>query len=189
MNTATVIYSNMGDIDTQVLTHIWEGLPNTNVIEVSNSSGPSSKKVDAGLRAEKDTLILCGHGFPSGLLSPLPYGEPLLVSSRNVHYIHAKRVIGIWCYASSFAKNEQLAGFFSSMFISNPNEAKLNGCYASSAETITREEILFAKRLNALISNDIPMQEWKQNLLEQANKSIDIVRFNYNGLSYFREAG
>ena len=70
------------------------------------------------------------------------------------------------------------------MFISNPTEAHINGCTKSNGETITREEILFGQRLNKLIASDIPMSEWKQKLIEQADKSIDIVRFNYNGLTY-----
>ena len=70
------------------------------------------------------------------------------------------------------------------MFISNPIEAHINGCNNSSGETITREEILFGKRLNQLIASDTPMGEWKDKLIEQADMNIDIVRFNYKGLTY-----
>ena len=184
MNSCTVIFSNMGDTDTLVLKHIWEGLPNVKVVEVNRNNGPWGKKVDSAIRAEKDTLILCGHGYPSGLLSPQLYGEQFLVSERNIRFIKAKRVIGIWCYASSFARDMNLHGFFSSMFISNPFEASINGCTQANSETITREEILFGQRLNKLIASDTPMQEWKDKLIEQADMSIDIVKFNYKGLTY-----
>jgi hypothetical protein len=183
MNTATVIFSNMGDADTLVLKYIWEGLPNVKVVEVNSHNGPFSKKVDEALLNEKDTLILCGHGYPSGLLSPQNRGEQFLVSERNVRFIKAKRIIGIWCYASSFAKDMNLNGFFSSMFISNTTEAAINGCFKSDAVTITREEILFGQRLNKLIASDTPMSEWKDKLIDQADMSIDIVRFNYKGLT------
>lgn len=184
MDSCTVIFSNMGDTDTLVLKHIWEGLPNVKVVEVNNHNGPWAKKVDSAILAEKDTLILCGHGYPSGLLSPQMHGEQFLVSERNVRYIKAKRVIGIWCYASSFARSVNLNGFFSSMFISNPIEAHINDCTRSDAATITREEILFGQRLNQLIASDIPMGEWKDKLIEQADMNIDIVKFNYKGLTY-----
>lgn len=184
MNTATVIFSNMGDTDTLVLKHIWEGLPNVKVVEVNNHNGPYSKKVDSAILAEKDTLILCGHGYPSGLLSPQNRGEEFLVSERNIRFIKAKKIIGIWCYASSFAKSMNLNGFFSSMFISNTTEAVINGCTRSDAAIITREEILFGKRLNKLIASDTPMSEWKDKLIDQADMSIDVVRFNYKGLTY-----
>lgn len=184
MNSVTVIFSNMGDTDTLVLKHIWEGLPNVKVVEVNSYNGPWTKKVNTAILAEKDTLIFCGHGYPSGLLSPQNHGFPCIVSERNVKFIKAKRVIGIWCHASLFARNENLHGFFSSMFISNENEARFNGCPRANAETITREEILFGKRLNQLIASDIPMQEWKQKLIDQADMGIDVVRFNYNGLTY-----
>lgn len=154
------------------------------VIEINGFNGPWSKKVEQALLTEKDTIILCGHGYPSGLLSPQTHGNPFIISEKNVRLIKAKRVIGIWCYASSFARNMNLHGFFSSMFISNPTEAHINGCTKSSSETITREEILFGQCLNKLIASDIPMGEWKQKLIEQADKSIDIVQFNYNGLTY-----
>ena len=184
MNSATVIFSNMGDTDTLVLKHIWEGLPNVKVFEVNSHNGPWTKKVDTAILAEKDTLILCGHGYPSGLLSSQNHGEPFLVSERNVRFVKAKRVIGIWCYASSFAKSVNLNGFFSSMFISNPVEALINNCTKSNGEIITREEILFGKRLNKLITSDTPMSEWKDKLIEQADMSIDVVKFNYRGLTY-----
>lgn len=184
MNSVTVVFSNMGDTDTLVLKHIWEGLLNVKVIEVNGHNGPWAKKVDSAILAEKDTLILCGHGYPSGLLSPQSHGEPLIVSERNVRYIKAKRVIGIWCHASSFAQSMNLKGFFSSMFISNPVEALVNNCPKSSGEIITREEILFGKRLNKLIASDTPMSEWKDKLIDQADMSIDVVRFNYKGLTY-----
>lgn len=184
MKSATVIFSNMGDTDTLVLRNIWEGLPNVNVVEVNACNGPARKKVDTALLAEKDTLILCGHGFPSGLMSPQPRGDALLVSERNARFIKAERVIGIWCYASSFARSVDLHGFFSSMFISNKNEAAMNNCYKSDSAIITREEVLFAQRLNKLIASDIPMSEWKQKLVEQADMNIDVTRFNYRGLTY-----
>ena len=72
------------------------------------------------------------------------------------------------------------------MFISNHTEALINGCTKSSSETITREEILFGQRLNTLIASDIPMSEWKQKLVEQADTSIDVVKFNYSGLTYLK---
>ena len=101
-----------------------------------------------------------------------------------MRFVKAKRVIGIWCYASSFAKSVNLNGFFSSMFISNPVEALINNCTKSNGEIITREEILFGKRLNKLIASDTPMSEWKDKLIEQADISIDVVKFNYRGLTY-----
>ena len=188
MNSATVIFSNMGDTDTLVLRNIWKDIPNVNVVEVNSHNGPARKKVDTALLAEKDTLILCGHGFPSGLMSPQSHGDPLIVSDRNVRFIRAKHVIGIWCHAASFARSVGLKGFFSSMFISNTTEAAINNCYKSDGETITREEVLFAQRLGKLIASDTPMEEWKQKLVEQADMSIDVVKFNYNGLRYFNSS-
>ena len=60
----------------------------------------------------------------------------------------------------------------------------MNNCYRSDAAIITREEILFAQRLNKLIASDVPMSEWKQKPIEQADMNIDVTRFNYKGLTH-----
>jgi hypothetical protein len=184
MNSVTVIFSNMEDSESLVFKDIWNGLPNVKVVEVNRHNGSARKKVDTAILAEKDTLILCGHGFPSGLISPQPRGDGLLVSERNVRFIKAKRVIGIWCHASAFAQNEGLHGFFSSMFISNKKQAIMNNCTKSDSAVIASEKALFCQRVRNLIASDIPMQEWKQVLIEQADMTIDVTRFNYNRLTY-----
>ena len=61
---------------------------------------------------------------------------------------------------------------------------RVSDMLADDAAIITREEILFAQRLNKLIASDIPMSEWKQKLIEQADMNIDVTRFNYKGLTH-----
>lgn len=178
----TVIYSDFGDTDTQVLAILWEKVPDVNLVHITRNTRDEQRKVQEALASETDTLLLCGHGTPDGLLSP---SLSVLVGAHNVRSIKARRVIGVWCDAAQFAEKVGLKGFFSSMFISNPIEACLCGCFESSAEVITQQEMLFCKRVNRLILAGISINRWVDLLRTMADKSIDIVEFNYNGLRFF----
>lgn len=178
----TVIYSDFGDTDTQVLATLWENAPDVNLVHITRNTRDVQNEIKKAMVAEKDTLLLCGHGTSSGLLAPT---WEVLVGEHNIHYIKAKRVIGIWCYAAQFAESVDLKGFFSSMFISNPGEARLARCFKSSAEVITQQEILFCNRVNQLILEETPISQWINLLYAQADMTIDVVKFNYGGLRYY----
>ncbi|MCF0223932.1 MAG: hypothetical protein HUK20_06655 [Fibrobacter sp.] len=178
----TVIYSDFGDTDTQVLTNLWKGIPDANLVHVTRDTRDVQNKIKNALVSEKDTLLLCGHGTPGGLLSPT---WEFLVGEHNARYIKARRVIGIWCYAAQFAESVGLKGFFSSMFVSNPGEACNAGCNESCAEVITQQEILFCSRVNQMILDSTPMNRWISLLRTQADMNVDVVKFNYEGLRYY----
>lgn len=181
---ATVIFSNMGDTDTAVLVNIWKGMKDVNVIEVNRMTKNGREMVDNAIAKETDTLIMCGHGTPSGLLNP-SWTTPYLVDNQNKHLIRARRVIGIWCHAKDFAERQNVRGFFSSMFISNSGEARMNGICTVSGKSITDEEILFCNRLNRLIKSSISMNGWVDRLVEQADYTNPVVKFNYDGLRFY----
>lgn len=178
----TVIYSDFGDTDTQVLKSLWEKLPDVNLVHITRNTRNIPKKIITAMVTEKDTLLLCGHGTAGGLLAPT---WEIMVGEDSVKYIRAKRVIGIWCHAAQFAESVGLKGFFSSMFISNLAEARAARCLGSSAEVITQQEILFCNRVNQLIQDNAPIVQWINLLYAQADLSIDVVKFNYGGLRYF----
>lgn len=181
---ATVIFSNAGDTDTAVLKFIWRGLPNVKLVEVNKQTANAKEIVERAIEAEHDTLICCGHGSPMGLYNPAGSGYSFLINRQNYKKIKVNRFIGVWCHASEFGEAVHLKGFYSSMFISNKNEAEMNHCYQASAKCITEQEILFALRLNELIGKYVPMKKWVGLLNEAADKTIDVVKFNYDGLKY-----
>lgn len=178
----TVIFSDFGDIDTQVLTHLWENVPDVKLVHITRYTEGAQELVNEAIAKESDTLLFCGHGLPSGLLSP---GWGTLLDEGNYRLVHAKRVIGIWCHAAQFAASIGLKGFFSSMFISNTMEAAHNGCYSTNQDKITQEEILFCQRVNQLILDGTPTDQWVKQLKSQADMTNEVVKFNYNGLRYF----
>lgn len=181
---ATVIFSNAGDTDTAVLRFIWKGIPNVKLVEITADTVNAKEKVEQAIEAEHDTLICCGHGSQMGLFDPSGTGYTFLVNRQNYKKIKVNRFIGIWCHASEYGESVHLKGFYSSMFISNKKEAEMNSCYQASAKAITDQEVLFCLRLNELISNYIPMKKWVSMLNEAGDKTIDVVKFNYDGLKY-----
>ena len=189
----TVVFSNTGDVDTRVLAALWEGYPNARVLDVRPGVRDARPRVDAAIAAEEDTLIMCGHGSPAGLFDPglmargnlaaIARNPPYLVDADNASSIRARRVVGVWCYASSFAESAGLCGFFTGMFVSNPLEASFVGCPGrDSAATITEQEVLFCRRVNELLRADVPMEDWIPRLNAQADRSIGVVRYNYDRL-------
>ena len=190
---ATIVFSNTGDVDTRVLAALWDGIPDARVLDVRPGTPDARSRVDSAIAAEEDTLILCGHGSPQGLFDPsvmargnlaaIARNPPYLVDVRNAPSIRARRVVGVWCYAASFAESAGLRGFFTGMFVSNPLEASFVGCPGrDSAATITEQEVLFCRRVNELLRADVPMEDWIPRLNAQADRSLAVVRYNYDRL-------
>lgn len=171
----TIIFSKRDD--TLFLRNIWKDIDDVNIVEVESSD--DYDKVEEALLSEKDTVVFCGHGDSEGLLYPTFEGE--FINKDNLYLYKDKTIIGIWCYASDFAIKYKLHGFFSSMFISDIEEAYDNCCY-DKTEDINEENILFAQRLNKLIKDKVNMEDWSDILEEQSDSNIDFVKFNYDGL-------
>ena len=185
---ATVIFSNMGDTDTAVLKYIWMGMPKVKVVEITKQTVNAKALVNEAIEQEHDTLIMCGHGTPQGLLNPSFKDGTYLIDRTNKDLIRCNRIIAVWCHAKDFAETYGVKGFWSSMFISNSGEASMNGIKTVSGQSITEQEILFCIRLNELIRNYEPMKTWVDTLREQADYTNPVVKFNYDGLRYYKVA-
>ena len=129
-----------------------------------------------------DNVLIMGHGSNMGLFSEKWDGYA--VDSTMVAELRKKNVIGIWCYASEFARRYRLNGFFTSMFISNKYEALGHGYPAENPE-IFEETKLFVNRVNELIRTDIPLSEYVDILQSKADYNKGFVKFNYEALEYF----
>ena len=193
----TVVFSNTGDVDTRVLAALWDDIPDARVLNIRPGTPDARRAVDAAIAEEEDALVLCGHGSPQGLFDPsvmargdflaIARNPPYLVDARNAPSIRARRVVGVWCYAAAFAESAGLRGFFTGMFVSNPKEAAFVRCPGrDSAATITEQEVLFCRRVNALLRAGTPLSEWIPRLDAQADRSIGVVRYNYDRLRYFQ---
>lgn len=184
----TVIYANHGDVDTLLLTRIWRGIEGVHVVEITPSTENYDELIADAIANEEDTLVICGHGTPAGLLHPILERFEYLIHSFNYQDIRARNVIGIWCHASEFAELHHVNGFFTGMFISNINEANRYGIFNVDEATIHESEALFLDRVNRLLRENVPLVEWNSRLRTQLNESHgvnDVDRYNYDHMANF----
>ena len=166
--------------DTTLLRQVYEGLDNIKLLV-----NPSSDKLHQVLLDNPtETLLDMGHGTGWGLLNANLSGYVLNGFDAD-ELLHNRQVIGIWCHASDYAESYNVHGFFTSMFISNESEANYYNYNSHTNEDIFNEVTLFSKRVNKLLKDKTPLNEWVEHLRSQADYSKDYVAFNYNGLRYY----
>ena len=107
-----------------------------------------------------------------------------VVDRDVVDLLKDRKMVGIWCYASSFAERYGLQGYFTSMFISNWNEACSLGFPDNTNEDILNEVDLFCEKFNAFLKEGVPMEQWVDLLQAGCHKEKDFVRFNYEGMKW-----
>ena len=145
---------------------------------------PTQRAIHSLLFHSRNTLLLSGHGSPDGLFNH--DWSRFAISKRDVRFLRLRTIIGVWCYASEFADTYNLHGFFSSMFISTPDEAMQHWMNDWTPESITLQNVLFSERLNNLMTSSIPMNQWVSILQSDIDRnSPDFVRFNYEALTYY----
>lgn len=153
-------------------------------IEGISLYNPTREELEKVLAENPTETFMClGHGSPRGLFSADMHG--FLLDRDNVHLLQNRNVIGIWCYASDFARVHNLRGFFTYMFISNAQECSYNKCGNYGNEVVYEQNRLFAEKVRGLIAENRPMEEWVDYLYESCESSLDFVDFNYSNLSYF----
>lgn len=173
-----VVYVNSME-DTATFDAIYRNL-NEDTIILHN---PSRAEVDAILTERPTETLLCfGHGSPIGLFSHDFSG--MLIDAESVPLLVNREMIGIWCYASDFGIAHNLRGFFTYMFISNQQECVFNRCGWYENSVIFDENRLFAERINTLIRENTPLEQWVEILYESRNADLPFVEFNYGNLSY-----
>lgn len=165
--------------DTATFSRLYDGLENVTLLY-----NPTREEVENVLRERPTERLMClGHGSARGLFSHDFKGY--LIDRNTTPLLQTREMIGIWCYASDFARLNNLRGFFTYMFISNPQEAFHHRCGEVSEEVVFEENRLFSQRVNNLIREDAPMEDWVERLFDSANTELEFVNFNYSNLSYF----
>lgn len=178
----TVIYGYCGDEDTKSLETIWKGLDDVKVLYTYRNSHEEIKKA---IIAEKDILLLCGHGSSEGLFGTGSYA----VDKTDANLIRAKYVIGIWCHAKAYAKKYRVEGFFTSMYISNRSEALfcLSGDVQETNDEIIESVIRFCKVLRKLICEDLDkIENWPKIVLKKIPPRNAVEKYNHEALEYVK---
>ena len=165
--------------DTAGLKKAYEGLENVTLLY-----NPTKEEVVGTLRRDDDPLVMClGHGTTSGLFNQDWFGY--VVDHSMADLLRGRKMIGIWCFASSFAERYGLHGYFTSMFISNINEAEGFGFPDHTNADILNEAELFSEKINTMLKEGVPLEQWVGMLQAGCHKEKDFVRYNYEGMRYF----
>lgn len=166
--------------DTSFLKKTYEGIDNLNLLY-----NPTKEQVNKTLEENpNEDVMMLGHGSPSGLFSYDYWNDGDVIGAANAHLLKGRNCIGIWCWAKKFAKNYGLKGYFTSMFISNEGEARTFG-YNATEEEVFNEVELFSERINKLIKDNVPYEEWVGKLQAIADMSKPFVKYNYDAMEYF----
>ena len=127
----------------------------------------------------EEPILLLGHGTPSGLLD-MRFGY--VIRHEDADLLKDRpNLIGIWCYASSYAYANGLKGFFSGMFISEEREAIDNGVEAT-VEEVDEKVWDFSRRFGDLMRAGKPLEEIAAELMDPRHIDSDLTRFNYERL-------
>lgn len=164
--------------DTEDFSRLYLGLDATVLIN------PSKSVAKKAIIAEKDCIMLIGHGTEWGLLNPRLDG--FVVDSSTVQFLKNKTIIGIWCFAGNFADRYNLQGFFTSNLISNLQEYYDVGLIDKvrppiCEQTIQMENIRFSNTINTFIRDGFPMEKWI-NRLQTTSSDYSFVKYNYEAL-------
>lgn len=184
----TVIFSNAGDEDCEMLRELWKDLDNLNLIELDQyySIKNAKKIIRDAISQEEDFLILCGHGSPGGLFLPSLLGYAF--DETDIPYVKAKNILCIWCNANKFCENYEFYCLTSSMYISNTSEAiYYNFNENNNQEFINETNSNTFQTMNNYIKNNIPLQDWTNLLIENVDKTNAIDTFNRKGMVYYKE--
>ena len=171
------------DESTRMLSELYKGIEGVTLFD---SWEQQDEIYDAIAAAPKDEFILLlGHGCPYGLYD-MRYG--IIVGDGFAELLKDRpNLIGIWCYASSFAYEHNLKGFFSGMFISEKYEAEANGVDAT-AEEVDEKVWDFCRRFGEMMRKGLPLRQIAAELMDEKYVDSDLTQFNYSKL-IFRETG
>ena len=130
---------------------------------------------------KEEPILLLGHGSPSGLLD-MRYG--FVITDSDAEILRDRpNLVGIWCYASSYACKHNLKGFFSGMFISEEPEDWVNDVEADPEE-IDEKAWDFAGRFGSLLREGKSLSEIATELMNPRHRDSELTRFNYERLTW-----
>ena len=165
-------------IDAHTLTDCYKDRSPKDIVLIN----PTKDEVKNALKAfPHERLMGLGHGSSYGLFGA---GLGYVIDPTMIDLLKDREMIGIWCHAKDFGRAYGLKGFFTSMFVSNPGEASAYHFNRVDESTTQRENTAFAKKVNNLIKNGVPLSEWIDNL-QGYNHNLDFVKFNYENFEYF----
>lgn len=167
------------DPSTRMLSKIYEGLDGVTLFDSWTQRREILRAIAAAPREE--TILLLGHGCPSGLLD-MRHG--ILIGDADADLLKDRpNLVGIWCYASSYAHKHGLKGFFSGMFISEPREAFIHLVEATPEEIYDKAEN-FSINMGLMFRDGYPLEKIADMMMDPCYIDSDLTAFNYSRLTW-----
>lgn len=171
------------DPSTDFLCPIYASLGAT-VVREKTSDGELRQLIQA-----HDRVLLMGHGAPGGLadlcdavqeVSPL---APFIIDRSHAELLRQKanHSFYIWCNADQFVKMERLHGFYSGMFISELEEAEMEGVHGATQSEVDVSNSTFVECLaQCAASHDVVAirDELKSGAYAELAKTNRVAAFN-----------
>lgn len=173
------------DYTTDFLETIYYGLDNKTVLRNEFSVAQVCALIES-----HDRVFMMGHGSPSGLFSMELSIEfsPFAVNDKMVEALSSKKNnFFIWCHADIFVRNNNLKGFSTGMFISEPDEATLYNVFIDDNALIENSNSSFSNIVSKL-NMETPEEMYfkvKQQYFEQ-NIANPIAEYNASRLFLFQ---
>lgn len=143
---------------------------------------------------ENNEIWMLGHGSTNGLFSRPSencFFDRFIINVTHVQFLKDKSIVGIWCYANSFAERHNLKGLFSGMIVSEIGEAIWALGITPSQETIDKCNKTWVKAISELLEKypkkEIPSLMANYNRGEETSDEQIINDFNFKSWYYYGE--
>lgn len=111
-----------------------------------------------------EMIVFLGHGTSIGLLDTSESVGDYMIDDNDAWVLKGRQnVIGIWCFASDYARYNKLQGFYTGMFISEMNTG-------------------FASQIGEFLRQGMTVSEMEINLQPPAIDNQSLIDFNYSRL-------
>lgn len=164
------------DPTTDFLCKIYEGKKDWTILRTAEEC---EKENIINAIAFHDRVIMLGHGYEHGL-----FGHGGLIVDKEVVFLsglqNKKECVYIWCNADVFVQNNDLHGFFTGMFVSEPEEAEMYDL-PFTKESIKKSNNLFAEVVGTYIDHPFMYMRIVENYQPPGNF---VALFNWNRLYY-----
>lgn len=128
---------------------------------------------------EHDTIIMLGHGLPTGLLAcdrTAGYFR-FIINDDHADLLKTKKTYSMWCYSNEFFERHGMNGFHSGMIISEEIEARYFGIDGYSDKDIAESLMPLMYAMHDTLEMD-DLEEMRRVILERYNATDPITRFN-----------
>lgn len=139
-----------------------------------------------------DQIIICGHGSTEGLFSVAQFNDleimDTIIDEDSISYLQNKKIVAIWCYASTFMEKYKLKNVFcTGMFCSEVHECLYCGIENISQKDVDESNDCFSLEMQKLI--DLPNQLIYNHILtgkySKLAKTNRVARYNLERMSCF----